>query len=167
MKTGTRFPLHGAHHPTPHVSDHAPEDEPVHDDVAFDRSDVKPSAVLQFLLYLALSLVVTCAIAWGALRLIESRTARFDAPPSPLRQGMPRDMPPEPRLQGVPGHTTDPQQDLRDMRSKDEKDLNSYGWADEKAGIARIPVKEAMKIIAEKGLPSQESKQSSSPARKK
>ncbi len=27
-----------------------------------------------------------------------------------------------------------------------------YGWIDQKAGVAQIPVKEAMKIIAAKGL---------------
>jgi len=31
--------------------------------------------------------------------------------------------------------------------------LNSYGWVDEKAGVARIPIQQAMKRLATKGLP--------------
>jgi hypothetical protein len=34
-----------------------------------------------------------------------------------------------------------------------EKQLNSYGWVDEKAGVAHIPIKQAMDLIAQRGLP--------------
>jgi hypothetical protein len=53
----------------------------------------------------------------------------------------------------VPGHTSDPQQDLRDKIEQDTRANEKAAWIDEKAGIAQIPVKDAMKIIAEKGLP--------------
>lgn len=154
----------GIQHAPPHP--HANEGN-VHHDVAYDHTDVNPGSVLSFLFYLGLSVGLTFLAVWGCLRLIESRTARFDAPPSPLRQGVEKDMPPEPRLQGVPGHVTDPQQDLRDMRAADEKDLNSYGWIDEGNGIAHIPIKEAMKIVADKGLDSEGSKPPAPPSRKK
>jgi len=36
----------------------------------------------------------------------------------------------------------------------EEKVLNSYGWVDQKAGIARIPISRAIDIIAAQGLPS-------------
>jgi hypothetical protein len=152
----------------PRVPPRAPGNiEPVHADVAYDHTDVKPRSVLAFLFYLALGLAAIFLIAWGSLRLIESRTARFDSPPSPVRQGVQKDIPPEPRLQGVPAHRTDPQQDLREMRAKDEADLNSYAWVDRQNGIARIPIKEAMKIIVEKGVPSSEAKPAAKPAEKK
>jgi hypothetical protein len=140
---------------------------PIHHDVAYDHTDVDPGSVLKFLSYLGLSLAFTFLIVWGVLRLIESRTARFDAPPSPLRQGVQKDLPPEPRLQGVVGHESDPQQDLRDMRSDTDKTLNSYGWVDESNGIARIPIKEAMKLVAEKQLSPQPTAPSARPATRK
>jgi hypothetical protein len=56
-------------------------------------------------------------------------------------------------LQGVPGHTTDPQQDLRNKLAADEAANEKLGWIDQQAGIAQIPVEEAMKIIVTKGLP--------------
>ncbi len=132
--------------------------EPIHEDVAFDQADVTPRAVLSFLMYLGLAIVVALLVVWWSLALIESRAARFDRPPSPLRQGMKEPEPPEPRLQGVPGHASDPQQDLRGYLSEMQKELNSYAWVDEKAGVAHIPIEDAMRIIAEKGLPSSESK---------
>ena len=59
-------------------------------------------------------------------------------------------LPPEPRLQGVPGHVSDPQQDLRDKIAADTEANESIGWVDKANGIAKIPVKDAMEIIAEK-----------------
>ena len=48
---------------------------------------------------------------------------------------------------------TDPQLDMRTKVEADTKANNELGWADKNAGIAQIPVKDAMKIIVEKGLP--------------
>ena len=53
----------------------------------------------------------------------------------------------------MPGHRVDPQQDLRDKVRADTEANEKFGWIDEKAGLAQIPVSDAMKIIAEKGLP--------------
>jgi len=132
--------------------------QPIHEDVAFDQTDVTPRAVLSFLVYLGAAIVVALLVVWWSLALIESRAARSDRPPSPLRAGMKEPEPPEPRLQGVPGHASDPQQDLRKYLSETQKELNSYGWVDEKTGVAHIPIEEAMKLIAGRGLPSRESK---------
>ncbi len=34
-----------------------------------------------------------------------------------------------------------------------ENQLNSYGWVDEKAGVAHIPIERAMELIEQRGLP--------------
>jgi len=34
-----------------------------------------------------------------------------------------------------------------------ENQLNSYGWVDEQAGTAHIPIDHAMDLIVERGLP--------------
>jgi hypothetical protein len=65
-------------------------------------------------------------------------------------------------LQGMPGHLTDPQHDMRTKVEADNKANNDLAWVDKNAGIAQIPVKDAMKIIVEKGLPA-----ISAPAEKK
>jgi hypothetical protein len=43
--------------------------------------------------------------------------------------------------------------EITDFRLREERTLNSYGWVDEKAGVAHIPIERAMQLIAERGLP--------------
>jgi hypothetical protein len=136
-----------------HNTGHDPAQPPVHDDVSFEARDVKVSGVLKFLVFLGFALVASYFICLGVYNLTTSRVAQFDSPPPVVRQGMEAAKPPEPRLQGLPGHETDPQQDLRDKLAADRKGLEETRWVDEKAGVAQIPIEEAMKIVAEKGLP--------------
>lgn len=37
--------------------------------------------------------------------------------------------------------------------ASDEAKLNNYSWVNQKSGIVRIPIKEAMQLVAERGLP--------------
>jgi hypothetical protein len=43
--------------------------------------------------------------------------------------------------------------DLRKDLVNQENRLNSYGWVDEKAGVAHIPIEQAMKLVEQRGLP--------------
>jgi hypothetical protein len=56
--------------------------------------------------------------------------------------------PPGPRLQPSPA------QDMLEMLQAENARLQSYGWVDRSAGIARMPVDRAMASIAQQGLPS-------------
>jgi hypothetical protein len=132
---------------------------PEHDTVSFETRDISISSVLWSLFYLAVTVVISLVICLYFFKFSEKFAASQDTPQPIVRQQMSAadvieaSMPPDPRLQGVPGHISDAQQDMRDKIATDTKANESYGWVDEKAGIAQIPVKEAMKIIAEKGLP--------------
>jgi len=42
---------------------------------------------------------------------------------------------------------------FRDFLMNQEKQLRSYGWVDEKDGVARIPIERAMELIVQRGLP--------------
>ena len=131
-------------------------DEPRHDDVAFEPADVHPATIYWYLGALAVAVVLSYVICVFVLRVTTKIAVDYDTPPPAIRQEMGASydaLPPEPRLQGVPGHTEDPQADLRVKRQADEKANESTGWIDQNAGIAQIPVSDAMKIIAEKGLP--------------
>ena len=71
----------------------------------------------------------------------------------PLASSQGDRLPPEPRLQ------TNPREDLRTLRAKEDELLGSYGWVDKNAGVVRIPIEDAMKLTVERGLPArQESK---------
>lgn len=139
-----------------HKTSHAAEQTPRHDEVSFETRDVKSSNIYVYLIVLAAAVVASYIACIFILRITTNLAAESDTPPPPVRLEMGKDfrrLPPEPRLQGVPGHLTDPQEDWRTMVDADTKANNKLGWIDENAGIAQIPVKDAMKIIAEKGLP--------------
>jgi hypothetical protein len=129
---------------------------PRHDTVSYEERDVQVRSIYWYLIALTISVAASFFICIYVLRYTERFVSRNDPPMMPARAAMGPDyrvMPPEPRLQGVPGHDADPQQDHRDKVRADNEANEKYGWVDQNAGIAQIPVKEAMKIIAQKGLP--------------
>ncbi|MBZ5527366.1 MAG: hypothetical protein LAN71_05630 [Acidobacteriia bacterium] len=127
--------------------------DPVHKDVGFEAKDIQVPWILKFLVVMAVVLVASYYLCWAIYSVSLEHARRADVQAATARQAEPPKALPEPFLQGVPGHETDPQQDLRDMRARERKNLSQTRWVDEKAGIAEIPVEEAMKIISEKGLP--------------
>src|SRR6266849_868441 len=139
---------------------------PHHADVSFESRDVKARTIYIYLAVLAAAVIFSYVVNVFVLRITTRIAAESDTPPPPVRQEMGKDyltMPPEPRLQGVPGHGTDPQYDLREKMREDTEANEKAGWIDQTTGVAQIPVEDAMKIIAEKGLPAA----STPPAEKK
>jgi hypothetical protein len=138
--------------------------EPRHTDVSFEERDIKAGTIYGYLFALALAVVASFLICVYILRFTLKFAASSDTPPPPSREALGKDfraLPPEPRLQGVPGHETDPQADLRRKNQEDAEANEKLEWIDNSGGIAQIPVKDAMKIVAEKGLsaaPAQEKK---------
>jgi hypothetical protein len=135
---------------------HNPDQEPRHTDVSFEERDVQTGTIYGYLFALALAVVASALICVYILRFTTNFADSRHAPPPPSRDVMGKDyrmMPPEPRLQGVPGHQTDPQADLRQKIHDDSEANEKLDWIDRGSGIAQIPVKDAMKMIAEKGLP--------------
>jgi hypothetical protein len=139
-----------------HNSGPATGDVPRNADVSFEERDVQVSTIYGYLFALALAVVVAAVICIFILRFTTNFAASSDTAPPPSRSALGpnyRDLPPEPRLQGVPGHIADPQQDLRDKLKADTEANQKFEWIDQSSGVAQIPVEDAMKIIAEKGLP--------------
>lgn len=71
-----------------------------------------------------------------------SESEERDPPPSPLPEANVRSVPPAPRLQ------ENPARDLAVMRAAENAILGSHGWADQEAGIARIPIERAIDLVA-------------------
>jgi hypothetical protein len=126
---------------------------PLHEDVSFETRDIRSGLMLKLLAWMGIVIVLSYVFTIGIYRGLTHYWESSRTPMMPSRIGMQATMPPEPMLQGMPGHLSDPQQDLRDKLVADRKEISSYKWIDEKNGIAEIPVEDAMKIIAEKGLP--------------
>ena len=51
-----------------------------------------------------------------------------------------------------PALQTDPQRDLAQLRAHEEQLLNAYYWVDRDKGIVHIPIAEAMRRVATKGI---------------
>jgi len=139
-----------------HETGHGNADAPFHKSVTFEPRDINVATVVKQLIYLGVTIVISLLICVPILKVLTNVAQESDTPMAPVRAQMSqaerteKALPPEPRLQGVPGHVSDPQQDLRDKIAADTGANESIGWVDKGNGIAKIPVKDAMKIIAEK-----------------
>ena len=112
-----------------------------------EKSDVNIVAIFGFAFGLFMIGVAVLFVVWLLFLLFAAHEARRVMPEFPLAAGQESRVPPEARLQ------TNPRQDLRDLRSAEDTLLTSYGWVDKDARIARIPIREAMKLTVERGLP--------------
>jgi hypothetical protein len=123
-----------------------------HRGVHHETSDVNIGRILRFAFGLLLTGVAVHLLVWLLVLFFAARDARNAMPEFPLAAGRESRLPPEPRLQ------TNPRQDLRDLRGAEDAVLTGYGWVDQNAGIARIPIDEAMKLTVERGLPARQEK---------
>ncbi len=137
----------------PQKNIHGQAGRPRHDDVSFEPRDVQTSVILKFLVYLGITIILSYGLTLVIYRGLTHYWRSTYTPPPPSRGNAAATMPPEPRMQGMPGHLTDPQTDMRDKVKADTDANNQLLWIDKNSGIAQIPVSEAMKIIAVKGLP--------------
>ena len=151
----------------PHNTGHAPgagsgsgagpgsTNEPRHSDVAFESRDVQTGTIYWYLFALGLATAAALGISVFIFNFTTNlaKSSEAPAPPSRAVLGEKPIYPPEPMLQGVPGHESDPQKDLREKLKADNAANEKLEWIDKNAGIAQIPVKDAMKIVAEEGLP--------------
>ena len=120
-----------------------PGDEP---DLGFERTDVDAGALLRSGFYIVLvTTAVIFFLAW-LYGVFAAQEAARQPPPPIMRPDAAALAPPPPLLQ------TAPAQDLVAFRAQEDRILGSYGWVDKEAGIVRIPIEEAMRIVAENGL---------------
>lgn len=122
---------------------HGPtDDNPTHNpDVDHEDSDIDFGIVLKVAAGLALTVVV-CALIVRAVFGELSREARARDPKlSPLAC--------RPRQRLV---LHEPQE-LHKFRAEEDRALAGYGWIDQIGGVTHIPIAEAKKLLAGRGLP--------------
>ena len=119
-----------------------------------ETSDVSVAGVLGvsavFVASLALLLVFS---SWLQVRLtgygVTLRPPRAEvASPAEQPSALPSPGPSTPPLTGTPSS------ELAALRQAEAQRLSSYGWVDHEAGIARIPIDQALDLLARRGLPS-------------
>jgi hypothetical protein len=116
-------------------------------EVRHEESDVNVRGVLGFGAGLFVAAVLIHVMVWLLFLYFSGRESARVASEYPLAAGQQTRVPPEPRLQ------THPREDLLALRAREDAVLNSYGWVDKTAGVVRIPIDEAIKLTAQRGLP--------------
>jgi hypothetical protein len=114
--------------------------------VGHERSDVSLRGIFLFTGILAASSVAILLLLGGLMALFARQERRLEQLRPPMFTDESGQFP-APRLQGNPAV------DTAEFLARARKTLNSYGWVDRKAGIARIPIDRAIEILAQKGLP--------------
>ncbi len=87
---------------------------------------------------------------YGLFMVLDRYEVKNDPIVSPLA------LPANPPNQAPPGPAalqTTPWKDLKDFRAEQNAHLHGYGWVDEKAGIARVPIQKAKELLLKQGLP--------------
>ena len=91
-------------------------------------------------------------LSWGAAVIVGGIACALSAGALMLReQGPAANTPPHPFQGAAPQLQPAPQPDRVGYLAEKRKVLDSYGWVDRQAGIARIPLDEAMKLMAARG----------------
>jgi hypothetical protein len=127
----------------------------------FEREDLGTRGVFAFMIGLAVIGVVIYFIIVGMYSFLDKYERSQMTTASPLvttKGAMSRvvtqdDMDKTFKDNGAPMLETNERGQFRDFLLNQENQLNSYGWVDEKAGVAHIPIERAMELTVQRGLP--------------
>ncbi len=128
------------------------------EEIKHEVESIRLKPLIMSLFYLALGTAAVAALMFVMFDYFDSREKAADPKRSPLADQRPA-LPPTPRLQLAPSRkgqdkpdlNEHPLEELKRMREEENSKIASYGWVDENAGIARIPISRAKEILFEKG----------------
>jgi hypothetical protein len=130
------------------MSSQHPHGELVNENVHHEESDIDVRAIITFIVVLTVIAVGIQIAMVGLFKVLNVVENKSQPVVSPLASGPAQvtDFP-SPSLQ------TTPWTDLQKLRAGETQYLHSYGWIDQPAGIARIPIDRAKTLLLQKGLP--------------
>ena len=124
----------------------APHDE--NKAVRYEKEDINEKSTFWFGVVILVVMVVVAALTKPLHDLLAERETAAQPPAAYVAESDPDALePPGPRLQVTP------ETDLAAFRAQEEAVLSAYAWMDKEEGVVRIPIEEAMRIVAEEGLP--------------
>jgi hypothetical protein len=124
----------------------------------YETRDTNTGAIVNFLVILAVVLVLSGLVCWGMFKIFSTRAIEQPATDSPFADT--RQLPLGPQLQ------VSPREDWLNFRKGQEDSLQNFSWENKSAGIARVPIQVAMELLVKKGLPVQDAPQSPTAADK-
>jgi hypothetical protein len=132
-------------HAEVHTHAHNPE-------VAHEHSDISVRGVLWFVAVLAGTALVIHVGMWLLFIALDRLETSNEPFVTPLATSAGKDVTKFPQ----PGLQTEPWVQLRQFRIDEDAYLHSYGWIDQKAGVAHVPIDKAKDLLLQRGLPSRQ-----------
>jgi hypothetical protein len=157
------MPTHN--HPDP---GHEPEKHEVDASAGYERSDASVTGIAVFMTSLLIFVGVIGLLCYGIGAWFNARMNREDGPNSKWTKTVDvrqlGNLPSNPELQNKIAEITqtfptprllidDGDQDVADLHAREDLLLNNYTWIDQSKGTVRIPIEQAMQLIAQRGLP--------------
>jgi hypothetical protein len=122
--------------------------DPIDPTTRYEGSDLYPRAVFLTGVGVLVGTGVIILLVYPVFSYLRHERAEVSpVPTAAARGGNP--VPPEPRIQASP--TTD----LHDFRVWEESQLHDYHWVDRQKQTVSIPIDEAIRIVARRGIPPQ------------
>jgi hypothetical protein len=131
------------------------------DDTGFEHEDLSTRGIIAFMIGLAVTGVIVYFIIVGMYSFLDNyeRSQMLTASPLTTTKGAisrvvtQSDMDKTFKDNGAPMLEVIEGVEVRKDLIKQEEQLNTYGWVDQKAGVAHIPIGQAMQLIVQRGLP--------------
>jgi hypothetical protein len=123
---------------------------PVNTTRGHETTDADVRVIVKFVIGLFLSLAATLLVARAVFNYFAAHQG-LGPPASPFENT--RELPPA----NVPRLQVEAPEELQQYREEQKKLLHSYGWVDPQEGIVRIPIRRAMDLLIQRGLPVQTS----------
>jgi hypothetical protein len=115
-------------------------------DAGHESDDLGIGRIVGFGVALVVMSAVAMIVVAGMMGVFSTEERKEGTNTAEIAKDRPGDFP-APRLQ----HATT--YDMVEFREREAAALKSYGWVDRKAGIAEIPIDDAMNLIAKNGPP--------------
>jgi hypothetical protein len=150
------------------LASHGPKPEEVDASAGYERSDASVTGIAVFLVSLLIFVAVIGMLCYGIGGWFNARMNREDGPNSKWTKTVDvrqlGNLPSSPELQNKMAEITqtfptprlltdDGDQDVADMHAREDLLLSNYSWVDQSKGTVRIPIEQAMQLIAQRGLP--------------
>jgi hypothetical protein len=145
-----------------------PEPQAVDTSLGYEASDVKVTGILVFIVSLGIFVAVTGFVCYGIGKVINAHLNHEDGPNSKWTKTVEirelGNLPSNPEMQDKVAEITksfpqprvqidDGNFDVTVLHAREDILLDNYTWIDQGKGTVRIPIEQAMQIIAQKGLP--------------
>lgn len=138
-----------------------------HHGVRYEPRDLGGRGIIVFLIVLVVAGAVICGVVWG---YYDYRLRHMAAEPSwsaAATEPMPHEgHEPKNEIESYKQRHNpsvmlqdDDVADMNRLRANEDEVLNNYSWADQSHTVAHIPIDDAMKAIAQKGLPTRPAQQ--------